>query len=170
MFLRGRWPFHTQPKKSAEGSAVPQRHDSQEVGPVNHPQSLRDERSINERIADREAVRLQLLETPEHVLAEAAEQADRGNRLAYPMLFDGLGADPVERCDETAEATPEVPADPGAIFGLKVLDHLREARVEFREAAKDADRLGDTVLHTELLARMDDLGDFIELVEGRWGA
>lgn len=107
---------------------------------MNRPDSIREEPSLAE-------------------LMEARERADAGIRLAMPQLAERIGI---------SDPEPEVPADPGPIFAIKVIDHLREARIEFREALMDADRMGDWALHMELAKRTADLDDFLEVLGERW--
>lgn len=97
-------------------------------------------------------------------LAEARERADAGIRLAMPEFAERLAIG-------AAPFTPDqIPADLDPLFALKAIDHLREARIEFREALKDADRMGDLTLHTELVDRSADLDDLLDVLTERWGS
>lgn len=91
--------------------------------------SLREEPKIADLAAKRE----------ERRLAEYRDQVDQGLKVAFPDMFDGLGADP-EPCPLDAEE-------------IQLIGHdLIEARADLFSAVKVADRSSDKGLHMRLMS------------------
>jgi hypothetical protein len=72
------------------------------------------------------------------------EMVDAGNKLAFPMLFDGMGPDP---------EPPPLDAEEVQLIG----GELTDARTELFAAAKVSDRSSSRGLHTRLMKLVDEI-------------
>lgn len=93
-----------------------------------------------------------LLEATEAELVEAAERADAGLRLAFPMMFDGMGADPV----------------PEPVIDDTVIGHAADTVAAFRDdAMRELHRLDKHAprhIHVEALKVVAQCDDFLMAV------
>lgn len=83
-------------------------------------------------------------------LIEARERADGGLRLAVPMLFDGLGADPAP---VVTVNPPEVDHDTAKLVGGELLD----ARLAVEGAGKGLPLEGHVDLHLRFNALINEI-------------
>jgi hypothetical protein len=126
----------------------------------------RDDRPvpISHKIAEREEKELRLLQQlapTDAELVEAAERTDAGLRLAVPMLFDGLGADPEPPPNTRESISPELAS--------LVVARIDDARVKLREAMKLLDGSGDRAAHIGVAEEVERVSALTALLIEKWG-
>lgn len=125
-------------KKRTTGAATPMARDTQEAIPVSQDRTLR--------------------ETTDAELVEAAERMDAGLRLAVPMLFDGLGPDPV-----ASPTSAEIDGD----IADYVAGELSDAREAVLGAGKGLPLEGNIDLHLRFNSVINEIDRAVSILAER---
>jgi hypothetical protein len=169
-FPAGRDPHTPSTKSGATGEATPGRRDNDEPNggnPMDHAgRRIGDNTPIGELIARREAERRGLRETTDEELVDAPERMDGGMRLVVPMLFDGLGPDPMPG------ETEHLPIEDAPLEKVEVDDELigrmADSVAEFRDEQfrklRHLDKHAPRRIHVEAMALVAKCDDFLAVV------